>query len=134
MIKWAGRVIALIGGGHLALGLLFSTGYFGDWLSLRLWGHWRDHTPVAQAFWGGPAGFGLPLLLVGLLVVWMDRRGITPPAFLGWTVLAWSAVLAVIVEPTPGPVLVAAAVLLLRGVHRAGKRDAVSPPTAPARR
>ncbi|WP_230464386.1 hypothetical protein, partial [Nocardia seriolae] len=39
MIKWSGRIIAFIGAGHLTTGLLLSQAYFGDWLSLRLWGH-----------------------------------------------------------------------------------------------
>ncbi|MEU0506000.1 DUF6463 family protein [Nocardia sp. NPDC005998] len=119
MITWSGRIIAFIGGGHLATGLLLSHAYFKDWLSLQLWGHWAEDTLPAQAFWSNPAGFGLPLLIVGLLVVWMDRRGIVPPAFLAWMVLAWGGVCALIVEPTPAPVVVAAAVLLLRGIHRA---------------
>ncbi|MGW4098606.1 DUF6463 family protein [Mycobacterium sp. NPDC004974] len=119
MTKWAGRILAIIGGGHLTLGLWFSRASFGDWLTLRLWGHWRDDTPAAHAFWSNPAGFGLPLLLVGLLVLWMDRRGLTPPAFLAWMVLVWAIVCAVIAEPTPAPLLVVASVLLLCGIRRA---------------
>lgn len=126
MIKWAGGILALIGAGHLTLGLLLSHAYFGDWLSLRLWGHWWDDTLSVYAFWGNPAGFGLPLLLVGLLVAWMGRRDVVPPAFLAWTVLAWGGVCAVIAEPTPAPVVVVAAVLLLRGIHRAKPRPSTA--------
>ncbi|MFF3666342.1 DUF6463 family protein [Microtetraspora malaysiensis] len=131
MIKWAGRVLAIIGGGHLALGLLFSRASFGDWLSLRLWGHWRDDTPAVHDFWGNPAGFGLPLLLVGLLVLWMDRRGLTPPAFLAWTMLVWAVACAVIAEPTPAPLLVAAAILLLCGIRRAATHTTPAPEHKP---
>ncbi|MEV6214295.1 DUF6463 family protein [Nocardia sp. NPDC051833] len=120
MIDWAGIVLAIIGGGHLTIGLLLSSSSFDEWLSLELWGHWWEDTPAANSFWANPAGFGWPLLLVGLLIVWMDRRGIVPPAFLAWAVLGWGAVCAVIVEPTPGPVVVIAALLLLRGIRVAG--------------
>ncbi|MEU1428531.1 DUF6463 family protein [Nocardia sp. NPDC005746] len=122
MIEWAGRVLAVVGGGHLTVGLLISSAHFGDWFTLRLWGHWWEDTGPANAFWANPAGFGLPLLLVGLLVVWMARHAIVPPIFLAWTVLAWGALCAVIVEPTPGPVVVITAVLLLRGIRRATER------------
>ncbi|MDI2131070.1 DUF6463 family protein [Yinghuangia seranimata] len=132
MITWAGRVIAIIGAGHLAVGLLLSHASFGDWLLLRLWGNWWNDTPPANAFWANPAGFGLPLALVGLLVVWMDRHGITPPAFLGWSVLAWSTVCAVVVEPTPAPLVVAAAVLLLRGISRAANNAQPHSSTRPS--
>lgn len=120
MIKWAGRILAFIGGGHLTIGMLMSLGFYGDWFSLSLWGHWwEEDNRAANAFWGNPAGFGWPLLLVGLLVMWMDRKGIVPPAFLGWAVLGWALVCAVVAEPTPGPVLVGGAVLLILGVRKA---------------
>jgi hypothetical protein len=36
----------------------------------------------------------------------------------GWTDAAWALVIAVIAEPTPAPLLVAAAILLLCGIRR----------------
>ncbi|MFX0577027.1 DUF6463 family protein [Nocardia nepalensis] len=132
MITWASGIIAVIGAGHLAVGLLLSSAYFGDWVSLRLWGHWWEDTKAANAFWANPAGFGLPLVLVGVLAVWMNRRDIVPPEFLAWTVLAWSIVCAVSVEPTPAPLVVAAAILLLRGIRSAASENR-SPLQVPAR-
>lgn len=129
MIKWAGRLIALIGGGHLTLGMLASWSYFDDWMSMELWGHWWDDTDAANAFWSNPAGFSWPLLVVGLLVVWMDRNGIVPLPFLACMVLGWGALCAVIVEPTPGPLVVVAAVILLRGIRSADEH--VESPTQP---
>lgn len=123
MIKGAGVVLAIIGGGHLTIGLLLSASSFDEWLSFELWGHWWEDTPAANSFWANPAGFGWPLLLVGSLIVWMDRRGIVPPEFLAWAVLGWGVVCAVIVEPTPGPVVVIAAIVLLRGIRVAGAQE-----------
>ncbi|GAA3038740.1 hypothetical protein GCM10020000_16210 [Streptomyces olivoverticillatus] len=121
MIKWASRLLAFIGAVHLLVGLLLSRTYFGDWLFFRLWGHWWEDTRAANAFWGSPAGFGLPLFVIGLLVTWMDRRGITPPVFLPWVVLPWTVVCTVSVEPSPAPLATAASVLLLVGVRRSAR-------------
>lgn len=126
-IRWAGWILAIIGGGHLTLGLLISASSFDEWLTLELWGHWWEDTRAANSFWANPAGFGWPLLLVGALIVWMDRRGIVPPEFLAWAVLGWGVVCAVIVEPTPGPVVVIAAILLLRGIRVAAARVGSEP-------
>ncbi len=119
MIKWGGLLIALIGIGHLTLGMFISRAYFDNWLTLELWGHWAEDTGAANAFWGNPAGYGWPLFVVGVLVVWMDRNGIVPPMFLAWMVLGWGVFCAVVVEPTPGPVVVVGAVLLLCGIRGA---------------
>ncbi|MFC9967091.1 hypothetical protein ACFVH4_22925 [Nocardia ignorata] len=103
---------------------LVSSSSFDEWLTFELWGHWWEDTPAANSFWANPAGFGWPLLLVGSLIVWMDRRGIVPPEFLAWAVLGWGVVCAVVVEPTPAPVVVIAAILLLRGIRVAGAQVA----------
>ncbi|RJO73747.1 hypothetical protein D5S18_21535 [Nocardia panacis] len=120
-IKWTGGIIAGISAGHLAVGLSLSSGYFGDWLSLRLWNHWWEDTVPAMSFWANPGGFGLPLALIGVLVVWMNRNNIVPPAFLAWTVLIWSLAIAFMAEPTPAPVVVVAAAVLLRSIRSATK-------------
>ncbi|MFE3059177.1 DUF6463 family protein [Nocardia sp. NPDC059239] len=130
MIKWAGGVLAFIGAGHLTVGLLLSSAQFGNWLSLQLWGHWWEDTESANAFWANPAGFGLPLTLVGLLVMWMTRHGIVPPASLAWTVLAWGVVCAIIAEPTPAPLVVITAALLLRATRNTTKAVEQHPITA----
>ncbi|MFE1592192.1 DUF6463 family protein [Nocardia sp. NPDC058705] len=131
MIRWGGRLIALIGIGHLTLGMLASWSYFDDWLSLALWGRWWEDTDAAHAFWGNPAGFGWPLFVVGVTVVWMDRNGIVPPPFLGWMVFGWGVFCSIVVEPTPGPFVVVGAALLLRGIRSASAPvDAPSPDLA----
>ena len=80
------------------------------------------------ALWLTVDSFGVPLILVGLTVLWLDRRGITPPAFLGWTVGVWAVVEAVIFGPSPSWLLPVAAALLLVGARRAQRRNSQETP------
>ncbi|WP_378731400.1 DUF6463 family protein [Nocardia brasiliensis] len=128
MITWSGRILAFLGALHLTVGTLLSSRYLGEWLSFQLWFDGTDVTelrPAVGAFWLGPGSFGLPLLLIGLLIEWMDRRDIVPPVFLPWALLAWIGVGAVILEPAPWLVAGVAAVLLLVGVRRSAAAPAI---------
>ncbi|MFE3447107.1 DUF6463 family protein [Nocardia sp. NPDC059180] len=123
MISWAGRILAFLGAVHLTAATLFSYRHFAEWFSFGLWTLGADITelsPSIGGFWFGPGSFGAPLLLLGLVVIWMDRRAITPPAFLAWSLLAWTAVCALIFEPAPWVLATAAVVMLLVGIRRAG--------------
>ena len=119
--QWSGGIIAAIGAGHLAAALVGSAPHFRDWLALGLWGRYLEDTESANDFWGSVGGFGWPLFIVGLVVLWMNRNGVIPPKFLAWTVMGWGAVMTYIVEPTPGPAVVIAGILMLRGIHIADK-------------
>ncbi|MBA3379765.1 MAG: hypothetical protein H0T93_12860, partial [Chloroflexia bacterium] len=68
-------------------------------------------------------------IVVGLTVLWLDRRGITPPAFIAWMLGIWT----VIVLLTPWPILLLATVLLLAGIRRARHRDNPAPHAHPTR-
>ncbi|MFX0577048.1 hypothetical protein [Nocardia nepalensis] len=82
MIAWAGRLIVIFGAAHtiLALTLMRAARYAGDWFRGALW-----HDDLAamsaanSALWLSLDSFGVPLVLVGMTVLWLDRRGITPP-------------------------------------------------------
>ncbi|MGW2009625.1 DUF6463 family protein [Streptomyces nigrescens] len=122
MIKWAGWIITLCGTGHTvgALTLEKAGRYAGTWFSGGLWSEdFADMSPAGSAYWLSLASFGIPLILVGLTVLWLDRRGITPPAFIGWTLAGWTVVDAVVLPFTPWPIFVVACALLLIGIHRA---------------
>lgn len=71
------------------------------------------------AFWMGPGSFGVPLLLPGCLIVWLDRCAIAPPTYLAWSLPVWTAGCALIFEPAPWLLASAASVLLLIGIRRA---------------
>jgi uncharacterized protein DUF6463 len=125
MIKWAGRIIVLVGAGHLLVALaLYGRPHFGAWFSGALWGEdLAAMSDAGAALWLTVDSFGLPLILVGLTVLWLDRRGLTPPSFLAWTVGVWAVVEAVIFGPSPSWLLPVAAALLLVGARRAGRRE-----------
>ncbi|MFX0579333.1 DUF6463 family protein [Nocardia nepalensis] len=129
MIKWAGWLITVCGVGH-TLGSLAQTvpHYAEDWFSWALW----DSDLVAMshttaAFWYSAFSFGPPLILVGLTVLWLGRRRITPPPFIAWSVACWTLITAVLAGPSPLLLLLLAAVLLLVGARRGDTaRDAIA--------
>lgn len=132
MIKWAGWIITLCGIGHTA-GSLIQTApdNAGRWFDGSLWsaggedfGAWSE--PVAT-FWYTLYSFGPPLLLIGVTVLWMDRRGITPPSFIAWAITAWVVITFVASGWSPLPLLLIAAGLLVvgnRNVIRSGRYEA----------
>jgi hypothetical protein len=126
MIKWAGRLIVFYGAAHL-LGALTVEGaarHAGAWFGGGLWGDdLSNMSPANSAYWLSLASFGVPLILVGLMVLWLDHRGITPPPFVAWTLGIWTVVDAVVLLFTPWPVLLLANILLLAGIRRARRRE-----------
>ena len=84
----------------------------GPWESLTL-----DHGPGAmgysEAFWIGPASFGVPVLFVGAFVLWATRRGERIPAGFGWALTLWGGLLSALMPVSPAWALLAAGVLLV---------------------
>ncbi|GFE18356.1 hypothetical protein Sgleb_64030 [Streptomyces glebosus] len=70
---------------------------------------------------------GPPLLVVGLIVLWLDRRGITPPSFIAWSLGILGVVDAVILITTPWPLFLLACILLFAGGRRAAVRASAAP-------
>ncbi|APA98368.1 DUF6463 family protein [Nocardia seriolae] len=121
MIKWSGWLITLFASAHTILALTFEKAarHAGTWFSGGLWGEdLSAMSPANSAYWLSLYSFGPPLILVGLIVLWLDRRHITPPAFLAWALGAWTVVGAVVLVTTPWPILLIAEILLLAGIHR----------------
>jgi hypothetical protein len=83
--------------------------------------------PANSALWLSVDSFGVPLIVIGLMVLWLERRGITPPPFIAWTLGIWTVVDAVILLLTPWPILLLANILLLVGARRARHRDNPTP-------
>jgi hypothetical protein len=130
MIKWAGRLIVFYGAAHM-LGALTVEGaarHAGAWFSGKLWHEeLADMSPAMSALWLSVDSFGVPVVLIGLIVLWLDRRGITPPSFIGWTLGILTVVDGVILLFTPWPILLLANILLLLGSRRAARRDNPTP-------
>ncbi|MFC8044012.1 DUF6463 family protein [Nocardia sp. NPDC057353] len=122
MITWAGRLLLLLGAAHLVAGFALTTPrHSGDWFSGALWGAGGDiidMSPANSAFWLTAGSFGVPLVLIGGLVLWLDRRDIVPPLFLAAGLGIWSAFAAIVFEPAPWPVVWVAVGLLVAGARR----------------
>ncbi|MBG0826587.1 hypothetical protein HS041_02200 [Planomonospora sp. ID67723] len=133
MIRWAGWIMVLYGAAH-TLGALTVEGaarHAGAWFSGKLWGEdLAAMSPAGSAYWLSLASFGPPLILIGSMVLWLNRRGIAPPPFIAWTLGILTVVDAVIMILTPWPILLLANVLLLTGIHRARHREHPVPGSA----
>jgi hypothetical protein len=121
MIRWAGWLIALYGLAH-SLGALTvekAGGHAEAWFTGGLWAEqFSDMTPAGSAYWLSLGSFGIPLMLIGMLILWLNRQGLAPPAFLAWALLAWTTVDAAILLVTPWPITLVACILLLLGIRR----------------
>ena len=130
MIKWAGWLIVLYGAAHTlgALTVERAARHAGAWFSGDLWDDdFANMSPATSAYWLSVDSFGPPLIVVGLTVLWLDRRGITPPPFIAWTLGIWTVVDAVVLLLTPWPIPLLATILLLAGACRAEHRDHPAP-------
>ena len=133
MIRWAGRLMVFYGAAHTlaALTVEGAARHADAWFSGKLWSEdFSDMSAANSAYWLSIGSGGVPLVLLGLLVLWLDRRGIVPPPFIAWALAAWTAVDAVALGATPWPLLMLASVLLLVGARRADDRAGLAPPLA----
>jgi hypothetical protein len=124
MSKWAGKLLVFYGTAH-TLGALTVEGaarHAGAWFRQELWGgDLSEMSPAMSAYWLSVNSFGPAVALVGLTVLWLDRQGIRPPAFLAWSLGGWTLLDAALAGPGVGQglILLVAAGLLLA----AGRRD-----------
>jgi hypothetical protein len=98
--------------------------YWGEWLTGGLHGG-AATAESYSTFWALPGGFVAPLLLLGLLVVRMGRRGERAPAYMGWVVGCWVVGCVLLIGPSgfltglvPAGLLIAADVSARRGASR----------------
>lgn len=125
MTKWAGWIVTLAGIGH-TLGSLIETAphHLGSWFDGSLWSEtdyatWSD---AAGGFWYSAMSFGPPLILIGVTILWLERRGITVPPYVAWAMAAWVVITFIASGPSPLPVLLIADVLLVLAARRSRER------------
>jgi len=102
-------------------------GHLPGWLALDLWtlDHWRpladQPLPVAlsgAAFWSTLGSFAAPAAILGGLILHMAVRGQRVPVAVGWGLLVWLMLAALVVEPSGFPAGAIVAGLLVFALHR----------------
>jgi hypothetical protein len=133
MIRWSGIALVAVGILHVIVLGKDALPHVPDWLRLQLWTdeHWRpfeaqrlDILTSNAAFWATVGSFAVPMILLGALVIWLDRRGLPVPAFVGWALLAWFIVASLIIEASGFPLGIPIAACLILGASRQNRRHA----------
>lgn len=124
----AAGLIAL-GAIHLLVLGVDAARFVPDWLSGELWTmeHWRPVTAQSPAlvhsgfaFWSTVASAAAPMILLGALFLWLDRRGLPVPRRAAAAVLAWALVLSALMPPSGFVAVAAAGAALVGGRPRGG--------------
>ena len=127
MLRWAGYTMIAIGLLHIAVLGMDALPLLGGWASGVLWttDHWQPvasqaHDMVVNnaAFHATVGSFAGPVIVFGAVVLWMDRRDVTPPAFLGWGLGVWALLASLIMEPSGYPLGLIPAMLLILAARR----------------
>ena len=131
MQRIAAAIMILIGAGHFVTLVAFGAGAGPSmlrWVDEGLWAAvpvTLGPAPTAAAlenevtFWAGLGSFSVPLTALGGLLWAQASRGISPPRWVGWTMIAWFGVNTALLVPSPSVLGVVAGALLFlcaRGV------------------
>lgn len=127
LARWAGGLVVFYGLAH-TLGALTALGaarHSDAWFSRQLWHEdFSDMSPAMSAYWLSVNSFGPPLTLVGLIVLWLNRNGLTPPPFIAWAMGTWVLVDTILGGPGVGQNLILMiAVGLLAAASRVSAAD-----------
>ena len=127
-VRWAGYLIIFIGVGHMATALaLTAPEHAGAWFTRGIWG--EDLAAMSSAngaYWLTFGSFGPLQVVLGFLVLWLDRRDLVPPTFIAWTLGANGVLCGVIFGPCPWPVDLVSAGLLLVAARRTDREAAAA--------
>lgn len=121
-LKWAGYTMIGIGVLHILVLGLDAVPLLDQWARGALWtsAHWQPLASQARdllvgnaAFHSTIGSFAGPVIVFGFLLLWMERRAIVPPAFLGWGLGVWAAMASLVMEPSGYPLGFIPAVLIV---------------------
>ncbi|NRQ36528.1 hypothetical protein HII36_32545 [Nonomuraea sp. NN258] len=121
---WAGAILVFLACVHLVSTSVLSAAHIPAWFQGELWlfppspGDLTDLAANVGAFWMVWGSFGVPLGLIGALVVGFGRRGQVPPAYLGIGVAGWALIGALLFEPSPFVLGLVPAGMLLAAAYK----------------
>lgn len=127
MVRWAGYWMIAVGLLHLVVLGLDALPLLGGWIRGSLWtmAHWQPVTSQPTDVLAGNAAFhatlgsfAAPMIVFGALLLWLDGRGVVPPAFVGWGLGAWALAAALVMQPSGYPLGLIPAVLLILAARR----------------
>lgn len=131
MVKIAAIAMIVLGVIHLLVLGVDVPAELPRWFSLNLWtfDHWQpvrsqevDLALSNNIFWATIGSLAVPLIILGSLILWMDRRGLPIPGFVGYAMVAWSLVTTLIMPPSGLPLVLLASICLTIGLARGAKR------------
>lgn len=97
-------------------------GHAAEWFSGQLWEDDLSNMSAAgNALWLSLFSFGPMLVLIGMMVLWMDRSRVIPPMFVPCALLIWNLIDAATLLYTPWPIITIASILLVIGIRRANR-------------
>ncbi|WP_309114031.1 DUF6463 family protein [Saccharothrix sp.] len=133
MTRVAGILLAALGALHIVLTTAFNHESWARWIGAGLWAAvpppGAGFTPDQYVLWLTLGSFGVPLILLGLVVADTARRGGSVPAYLGWVVGAWALLLSVVLVAVPGWLVLVPAVLLIRGARHSASPSRIEVPS-----
>ncbi len=134
--------MVVLGAGHLILLAVIAWGDVTAWASRGMWAAVplvlaEGSAPTVESlqnkvtFWGGPGGFGVPLILLGCLIWHLAGRAVAVPAWAGWGLAAWCALGGVLLVPSPFFAGVVAGALIIAAARKdaAASRPLAGEPT-----
>lgn len=127
MVRWGGIALIAISILHMIVLGLDAIPEAQGWLRFELWTSehnqaFRSQPPhiavSGAAFWSTIGSFAIPLMVLGAWVVWADTNDHPIPSFVGWALLAWVSLAALILEFSGFPFGIPMALAIIIGTRR----------------
>jgi hypothetical protein len=115
---------------HAVSALITNAGHWPAWLAGGVSSNLAGHDPVVAAFWLSWGSFGLPLALLGAVVIGFGRAGRVPPLYLAIGYLIWG-VLGGLMAPSPLLTVLIPGALLIIATTTACRRRATAGSVVP---